>query len=269
MANYLCQTCGAQYSATEKPPTVCTICEDERQYVGFDGQQWTTLADMKSAGYQTVLCELEPSVYAIGTSPSFAIGQRAFLLQTAYGNLLWDCVSFIDENTVDELTLMGGIQAIALSHPHFYTSMVEWSRAFGGAPIYLAEADKQWIIRPDPAIRFWRDAEELFPGVTLIQCGGHFPGSSVLHWTDGAGGQGVLFVADTVKVALDRKHVSFMWSYPNLVPLSATAIEHIVASVRPYDFDRIYGGWRSHDIMTGAKQAVETSAERYLKQIRG
>jgi hypothetical protein len=269
MANYICQTCGTQYLATDKPPATCLICEDERQYIGFEGQQWTTLSDMKAACYQTALCYLEPSVYALGTSPSFAIGQRAFFVQTAHGNLLWDCVSFIDHDTVNELTLRGGIQAIAVSHPHFYSSMVEWSHAFGGAPIYLPEADKQWIMRPDPVIKFWSGKKELVPGATVIQCGGHFPGSSVLHWADGAEGRGVLFVADTMKVALDRKHVSFMWSYPNLVPLSARAVEQIVSAVRPYKFDRIYGGWRNHDILHGAKAAVEASAERYVKQIRG
>ena len=50
---------------------------------------------------------------------------------------------------------MGGIKAIAISHPHYYSSMVEWSRAFGGVPIYLHAADRQWVMRPDHAIVFW------------------------------------------------------------------------------------------------------------------
>jgi hypothetical protein len=44
----ICRTCGVQYGAPRKD---CPICEDERQYVGWDGQQWTTLAELRGAGY--------------------------------------------------------------------------------------------------------------------------------------------------------------------------------------------------------------------------
>jgi glyoxylase-like metal-dependent hydrolase (beta-lactamase superfamily II) len=115
----------------------------------------------------------------IGTQPGFAIGQRALLVQTPEGNLLWDCISLIDEPTIDAVKALGGIRAIAISHPHYYSSMVEWSQAFD-APIYLHTADRQWVMRPDAAIEFW--AEEMKPlwaGMTLIQSGGHFEGGTV------------------------------------------------------------------------------------------
>ena len=73
--------------------------------------------------------------------------------------------------------------AIAISHPHYYSSMVEWSHAFDGAPIYVHAADRPWVMRPDPHIVFWeQETLPLLGGLTLIRCGGHFAGGQVLHW---------------------------------------------------------------------------------------
>ena len=83
----------------------------------------------------------------------------------------------------------------------------------------------------------------ILPGLTLVRCGGHFTSSTVLHWADGAEGRGALLTGDTIAVALDRRYVTFMRSYPNLIPLSAAAVRRIVAAVEPFAFDRIYGGW--------------------------
>lgn len=268
MENYICITCGTQHAASKTPPSRCAICEDERQYIGQDGQQWTTLADMRAAGFRNEFRELERGLIGIHTTPNFAIGQMAILVQTLNGNVLWDCVSHIDEETIAKVRELGGIEALSVSHPHFYSSIVEWSHAFGDAPVYIPEADRQWVQRPDPVIRYWRDSVELLPGVTLIQCGGHFEGSAVLHWADGAGGRGVLLVGDTIAVAQDRQYVSFMWSYPNLIPLPPSAIRRIADAVKPYEFDRIYSAWHGKMIPNGAKAAVERSAERYIRQIK-
>ncbi len=153
--NYICKTCGVQYAETEGPPGRCVICEDERQYVGPGGQQWTTLAEMKEAGFANRLREVEPGLTGIDTRPKFAIGQRALLVQTPGGNFLWDCISYIDEETVEAVRDLGGVQGVSASHPHFYGAMIEWSRTFGGAPVYVPEADAQWVVRPDGAVR-WR-----------------------------------------------------------------------------------------------------------------
>ncbi len=92
----------------------------------------------------------ERGLFSLHTKPSFAIDQRAFLLQTETGNVLWDCIALIDDATVELVRAMGGLNAIAISHPHYYTTMQDWSRAFGGIPVYLHEADRQWIMRPAP-----------------------------------------------------------------------------------------------------------------------
>lgn len=265
MPNYICRTCGVQHAASDQPPQKCLICEDQRQYVGWDGQQWTTLEEMKAGGYRNDIRPLEPGLTGVGITPSFSIGQRALLVQTEQGNVMWDCISYIDDEGIAAVRALGGIQAIALSHPHFYDSMVEWSHAFGGAPIYIPEADRQWVMRPDPVIQYWNgDPLELAPGVTLIQCGGHFDGSAVLHWAAAAEGKGALLVGDSITVVPDRRYVSFMYSYPNLIPLSVETVRRLVDAVEPYQFDRIYGGWWGRDVVWGGKDAVRRSLERYI-----
>ena len=268
MENFICGTCGVEYAESESPPTVCPICEDPRQYVGWDGQLWTTMAEMKADGYRNEVKDKEPGLTAIGITPSFSIGQRALLVQTPEGNILYDCISYLDDETVQAVKALGGIQAMCFSHPHFYDSMVTWSRAFDDAPMYIPEADREHVMRPDPAIRYWDGKPlELVPGVTLIQCGGHFEGSSVLHWANGADGKGALLVGDTATVVPDRRYVSFMTSYPNLIPMSAAEVRRILDAIEPYPYDSIYGGWWRRNIITGAAEAVRRSADRYLHHI--
>jgi hypothetical protein len=269
MPAFICTACGAQFAPSDAPPAQCPICEDERQYVPASGQTWTTLPALAAShfnGYR----EHEPGVIGIGTQPAFAIGQRALLLRTAGGNVLWDCISMVDAATVTLIGALGGIEAIAISHPHFYSSMVEWSRAFGGVPIHLHAADRAFIMRPDAAIQLWEgDTLALVPGVTLVRCGGHFPGGTVLHWAEGAGGRGVLCAGDIAAVDPDRKWLSFMKSYPNFIPLSAREVEGIAAALAPFAFDTIYGHYFDRVIPAGGKAVLAASVARYLAAIDG
>ena len=266
MDNFICKTCGTQFAETEGPPERCPICEDERQYVGHGGQVWTTLAALQ-ADYHNVVKPVEENVTGIQTHPGFAIGQRALLVQTPAGNLLWDCISLIDGPTIAAVEALGGVEAIAISHPHFYSSMVAWARAFE-APIYLHEANGEWVMRPDAALSYWEgEKKELFGGLTLIRAGGHFPGSTALHWPGGAEGKGALLTGDTIQVVADRRYVSFMYSYPNMIPLRAVEVRRIVNAVKSFDFDRLYGGWPEKVVAESAKKAVMRSAERYIKAI--
>jgi hypothetical protein len=269
MQAYICTACGTQYPPSEAPPDYCAICEEERQYVPLSGQSWTTLEKLSVTNFNSFR-QHEPGVIGVGSRPSFAIGQRALLVCTPNGNVLWDCISMLDDATVDTVGALGGIQAIAISHPHFYSGMVEWSHAFGAAPIYLHAADREWVMRPDPAIVFWDGAaRQLLDGLTLIRCGGHFEGGTVLHWAQGAGGRGAILSGDIIRVVQDRRYVSFMRSYPNLIPLPASAIDDIVGAVEPFGFDRVYGAWWDAMIPTEAKLAVQKSAARYLRAIGG
>ncbi len=263
MPNFICVTCGTQFLASDAPPAACPICLDERQYIGWQGQRWTTLEELRQTHHNQIKPEA-PGLIGVGTEPGFAIAQRALLVQTPQGNLLWDCISLIDEATVAAVKALGGIAAIAISHPHYYSAMVEWSRAFD-APIYLHAADQAHIMRPDPAIQLWTgETHRLLGDLTLIRCGGHFAGGTVLHWPGGADGQGVLLSGDILTVVSDRRYVSFMYSYPNLIPLSAATVRRIATALAPYPFAQIYGAWWDRVVAQDAKAAVQRSAERYI-----
>jgi hypothetical protein len=262
---FICVTCGVQFAPTTAPPQHCPICEDERQYVGWSGQQWTTLDALRQEHRNEVRDDL--GLVGMATKPSFAIGQRALLVRAPQGNVLWDCITLIDDATVKEVRNLGGIRAIAISHPHYYSSVVDWSRAFD-APVLLHAADRRWVMRSDPSIEFWSgDTKALWDGMTLIRAGGHFEGGTVMHWPGGADGRGALLTGDILQVAQDRRWVSFMYSYPNHVPLSRAEIDRIVATVEPFEFDRVYGAWWDRNVISDAKNAVRRSAERYKRAL--
>jgi len=266
MNAFICKTCGSQFSETEKAPCACPICEDERQHVGHQGQQWTTLEELRAAHRNRI--EPEEGVVAIHTEPHFAIGQRALLIESPSRNILWDCVALLDDETIFAIKKLGGIAAIAISHPHYYTTMVEWSRAFGDAPIWLHAADRKWVMQPDKRIHFWKtDTHAIADGFTLIRCGGHFEGGTVLHRAAIADEPGELFSSDIIAVCADRRQVTFMRSFPNYIPLNRAAIERIVAAVEPFAFDRIYGAFRGDVIRADGNAVVKFSAERYLRAI--
>jgi hypothetical protein len=266
MTAWICSTCGVQYPPSEEPPGRCPICEDPRQYVGLEGQKWTTLDDMR-ATHSNHLIDREPGVTSIQTQPGFAIRQHAYLIETPEGNLLWDCLTLLDAQTIDAIRKHGGVRAIAISHPHYYGTMIEWSQAFDDAPIWIHEDDRAWVMRPGPQVQFWRgETNQLFGSIRLIRCGGHFDGFQVAHWPDGAEGRGVLFAGDQPQVCMDTKWVTFMYSYPNWIPLDAKPVRRVVASLEPWKFDRLYGAF-GRNLMTGAKQIIQRSEERYLRAI--
>jgi hypothetical protein len=111
------------------------------------------------------------------------------------------------------------------------------------------------------------ERQQLSDDIVLLHAGGHFAGATVLHWRAAAAGKGALFTGDIVMVAMDRRSVSFMYSFPNLIPLNATAVRGIAAVVGQLAFDRIYGAWWNRNIAGGAKAAFDTSVRRYLKAI--
>ena len=268
MPAFICTACGMQFAPTPQPPAACPVCEDERQYVPPGGQEWTTLEEL-SRSSANAWRVLEPNLFEIVTTPAFAIGQRAQLLRTPAGNILWDCITLVDSATIELVRSLGGIKAIAISHPHYYSCMVEWAQTFK-VPIYLHAADRAWIFRDDPAIVLWEgERKELLPGLTLICCGGHFPGGIVLHWPGGAEGRGALLSGDIVQVVQDRKTVSFMRSFPNFIPMSGPAVERVVKALEPFAFDRIHGAFPTRTIWKDGKRVLKSSAERYLAYIRG
>jgi hypothetical protein len=258
----ICRTCGVQYG-DDRPD--CPICLDERQYVGWDGQQWTTLAELRAAGHRGRIEEEGPGVVGVGASPPTAIGQRALLVRSPAGNVLYDMISYIDDELIAGVRELGGVSAIAISHPHFYGSMIEWAHAFD-APVYIHSRDREWVARPDDAVVFWDgETREITDGLTLINAGVHFDGGQVLHWAGADDGAGALFTGDIFTVVHDRRWLSFMRSYPNLIPERPRTIRRAVAMMQPYDFGRVYGGWWGRNVLADGAAALRRSADRYLR----
>jgi glyoxylase-like metal-dependent hydrolase (beta-lactamase superfamily II) len=257
-----------QYPPSGKPPASCPICEDVRQYVRWEGQSWTTLDQLRKS--HTARLEDDHGLLGIGTKPSFSIGQRALLVPAAGGNILWDCSALIDEAIIGEIKARGGLAAIAISHCHYYTTMVEWSDAFGGVPIYLHENNRKWVPRGSDAIVYWPGEQfSISRSATLYRVPGHFSGGMVLHWKDGAGGKGALFTGDIMQVTQDRAFVSFMYSYPNYIPVNATTVRRIGAIIEPLAFEQVYGAFWQRVIAANAKAAARASVQRYLEAIDG
>jgi glyoxylase-like metal-dependent hydrolase (beta-lactamase superfamily II) len=224
--------------------------------------------ELAGSGYHSGVREAEPGLVGIGVQPGVGVGQRGLVVRTPEGNVLWDPSAFIDQAAIDAVRELGGLAAVTSSHPHMYGAIVEWSHAFD-AEILIAEVDREWLMRPDPAVRTWSGAHEVVPGVTLVQCGGHFPGSAVLHWAAGAEGKGVLLVGDTIFVTSGEDRVSFIWSAPNRLPLPEAEVRRVTDAVMPYQFDRMYGGWWEPTIRQGARDILERSAARYIEILHG
>lgn len=98
---------------------------------------WTTLAELAAAPHRTVHVDHGRGVHSLRREPRFAIGHRSFVVQTRHGNLLWDAPRYIDEGIVGLVRDLGGVTAIAASHPHMFGAQLNWSEEFGGAPVYV------------------------------------------------------------------------------------------------------------------------------------
>ncbi|MDQ6657041.1 MAG: hydrolase [Actinomycetota bacterium] len=262
----ICATCAVEYD--EPTPGVCPICADDRQWVPAAGQQWTTLQELAAAGQRLKWQDNEPGLIGITSDPGVGIAQTTQLVSTPGGSLLWDPAGYVDDETAAGVLQLGPVLAIAASHPHMFGVQVEWSKRLGGAPILVCEADRQWLGRNDPAVEFWSDRKEITDGLTLLQTGGHFVGSSVAMWSAGAGGKGVLLAGDTIAPNPDRRSVAFMRSFPNRLPLSAAVVQRMAGKLEQLDFDRIYGNF-NNTIDVDGKAALRTSADRHAGWVRG
>ena len=271
---WICRTCGNQHPPTAEPPERCRVCTDDRQYVPASGQPWTHLAELAAERRTTTWAEVEPGLFELTVSPSIGIGHRGLLVTTPAGGVLWDPPGYLDDEAVSFVEQHGGLLGVARSHPHLCGVQVEWSSRFPGtdgrgAPVWVPRRDAGWVLRPDDAVTWWEDRAELADGVTLVRCGGHFAGSAVLHLAHAAEGRGALLVGDTLTVLPGHERVSFMRSYPMLLPLPERYLDRLVTALEPLAYDRIHGGWSGDTIATGAKDVVARSADLYRSWLTG
>jgi hypothetical protein len=258
-------------------------------------QTWITLRELqKSGAYKNIIKKdkYDSGVISIYTEPQVAIGQRAILCCTEKGNVLWDCITYIDEDTIKAIKDLGGIAAIVISHPHYYSTSLHWAEAFG-CKVYLSAEDDEWVMRSGDSQVFWKGQElELLDGqFKVVKVGGHFPGSSVMCWTE----RKKLFVADSITVIpsgvyhenrpADTASFTFMWSYPNMVryfmiepwknnslicsqlqiPLPPEEVYQIWKAVANLDFEDTHGAFWSRDTRGESKKRMLDSAKLFIK----
>jgi hypothetical protein len=268
MPIWICAACGVERPESVEPPRNCPICLDERQYVPREGQAWTSLQALRAAGAAVTIAEVEPDLFGIRSEPPVGIGQQSLLVSTPVGNVLWDPIGYADEHAAARVLEHGPVAAIVASHPHMYGAQVEWSRLLGDVPVYVAQADREWVQRPDASIRLFDGSVEIVPGITVHTIGGHFRGSAVALWEAGADGRGVLLAGDGIFPGPDGRTVSFLRSYPNRLPLSAAVVDRIARSALRLPFDRLYGNFGGV-VDRNAHAVIRQSADRYMAWVRG
>lgn len=288
----ICTACGTQFDTDDaKLLTRCRICDDPRQFVPPTGQKFTTLAEMKRGVYKNKWKPFEGDqrFWSLWTEPKVAIGQRAIIIQTPVGNIMWDCITYLDQETIDWINSLGGLSAIVISHPHYYTTHLEWAETFD-CPVYLSWEDKEWLNRLDrlgKARTFIESTEEDIEvhgektGVKILKLGGHFPGSLVCLAFER------LLIADTLVTtpsamgdwsidALANKNTRppglnsfvFMWSIPNMIPLPPDEIQRMWDVLRPHEFHSTHGAFVGTEVSDKSKGSDRTVKQRVLESMQ-
>lgn len=258
---WTCQACGVQSALGSTPPDHCAICEDERQYSSAHVQRWAE-TDQLGREHPIRFADAD-GVTTMVLDPGFAINQRAFLIPHPGGNIMWEVLAGVTDEAVNTIRQHGGVTAIAISHPHFYGAMTDWSVALGNVPIYIHEADRHWVQRPCDQIRFWSGSRHsLTDQIELVQLGAHFDGSTGLWWKAGPRDGGSLFSGDAIQVAKAGRCAGFMYSYPNAIPLGSAALAGLQSRVADIAYDDIYGFSDDRQIIGGAKAEIDASFQR-------
>ncbi len=257
----ICVTCGTQFPPSNSRE-ICEICIDDRQYVPEGGQSWTTHEKLLNDNSVRIL-KINDRTYELEIVPRFAIGQRAFLILSENGNILWDCIPMLNAPTIDFINSKGGLKAIAFSHPHYYSNMNDWAEEFD-CPVYMHQSDEMWIMHRGDRLSPWKGDElALWDGMKILNIGGHFPGSSILHvpWLTK---EGTVFVGDTVYVSPSMKHMAVMYSYPNRIPLPVAEVIRVQERFGQVSFDALYGFYSYQNVIADAKKILTESLNRYL-----
>jgi len=261
-AKKICTTCGTQFALHDAALELCPICTDDRQYIPENGQTWTTLDELSDT-HSVITKRINDGLYELKIAPSFAIGQRALLVLTPGGNILWDCISLLNEPTIEFIKSKGGLKAIAFSHPHYYTTMNEWADVFN-CPIYIHQSDEQWVYNKGNVVNLWHGREiDLWDGIRIVNIGGHFEGSSILH-IPFLSPRGVVLCGDSFYISPSKKHIAIMYSYPNRIPLPIHEVQRIKEQMLLLEFDTMYGFYDFQNVYQNAKSILGSSLAKYI-----
>ncbi|KAI0121226.1 metallo-beta-lactamase family protein [Xylariales sp. AK1849] len=286
----VCTACGTHFPTADKEEVrSCFICDDPRQFTPQTGQSFTTLDQIRSDHKNTwTPFPGDDDFISIVTEPKFGIGQRAVFVKTPKGNILWDCITLIDDDTIRKIKGMGGLKAIVISHPHYYSTHVEWARAFD-CPVYLAAEDREWTAQTSSHQVFvseteleLRLGEEGEPsGVQVLKLGGHFPGSFValykkrlliadtlLTTPAGLGSWETDALGDSRSRPKGMNSFSFMWSIPNMIPLAPGELERMWSILKKYEFRSTHGAFLKTDVMKTEAEMKQRVLESMQIQIK-
>ncbi|HZX58783.1 MAG TPA: hypothetical protein VFE54_08660 [Mucilaginibacter sp.] len=263
----ICTTCGTRFPHNERVPALCPICNDDRQFINLKGQSWTSDEELKK-DHSVKISRINDRLYTLTIKPDFAIGQRAFLLLSPGGNILWDCIPLLDKAAKEFIHSKGGLKAVAFSHPHFYSNMNEWAAEFN-CPIYIHQNDKPWIFNHGPNVKLWGgDEKPLWDDIKLVHVGGHFPGSGMLHIASLSSG-GAMLCGDSLYISRSLRHTAVMFSYPNSIPLLRDDFEAFYARVSKLKFDTLYGATFEGQQLEGNAYEIFTNSMNRYKTIYG
>jgi hypothetical protein len=258
----ICTACGTQYAPGSGLPALCPICSDDRQYIPQSGQAWISNTQLDKQ-FIVKVTRVNDGLYELKMFPDFAIGQRCFLVISSTGNILWDCIPLLNEAVIAFIRSKGGLKAIAFSHPHYYSTMNDWASAFN-CPILIHESDKQWIMHKSVAVELWSGHDKpMWDGISIINIGGHFPGSSLL-FLPAQSAKGTLLCGDTLYIARSRRHVAVMHSYPNQILLTKSEFASVYKKSAGLEFDTMLGAFEGQDLKGNAREIFTKSMERYL-----
>lgn len=256
----VCATCGTYYPSAQSPE-LCTICLDERQYIPATGQSWTTPEAIRSK-HCVKINKLQKGLYELEVNPEFAIGQRALLVLSEKGNVLWDCIPLLDEQAITFIQSKGGLNAIALSHPHYYSNMNEWGETFN-CPVYTHEYNAMHIVDNGKQISLWKGRDlDLWDGIKVKLIGGHFDGSCILY-VPALSENGTVLCGDTLYISPSKQHMAVMYSYPNRIPLPITEVNRVGERFLEITFDSIYGFYSYQNVLGNAEGILQRSLARY------
>ena len=260
----ICSACGTQYNNKEIKDGHCKICDDDRQYVPETGQAWISPDELQK-DHAVQVRQVCDNLYSLTILPSFAIGQRAFLILSENGNILWDCIPLLDEETEAFITSKGGLRAIVVSHPHYYSNVGEWAETFH-CPVFIHKKDEEWAPEFQDLILWKGEEKALWDGIKIINIGGHFPGSCIMH-VPSLSPQGMVFCGDSLYISRNSKHVSVMYSYPNHIPVAWSEIERIVQMLANIQFDKMYGAFPYQQLTDNVTCLLHLSMERYREAL--
>jgi glyoxylase-like metal-dependent hydrolase (beta-lactamase superfamily II) len=262
-SNPLCVTCGTQFPPDQLLPQLCPICNDDRQYIPETGQAWMDYTALEK-NFEIKMRQWHENLYEFKVSPHFAIGQKAFLVLSPGGNILWDCIPLLDEATIAFIKSKGGLKAIAISHPHYYSTMNHWAETFN-CPVYIHDSDQQWIVYQSKSINLWKGYRKLlWDNIYIMNIGGHFPGSCILH-VPALSSKGTVLCGDSLFISRSKRHISIMYSYPNLIMLTKDELYLVLEDMENLDFDTMYGAFDGQVLLGNAKEIFDKSMNRYIE----